>query len=66
MSDKKREWAEAEMRRQFAEAPSPARYWTCPRCGPLDHDGVRQASRDEACLSVCRFCGEVVEDDLPF
>jgi len=28
--------------------------------------GVRQAVRDEVCLYVCRQCGEIARERLPF
>lgn len=42
------------------------RIFDCPNCGELDGGQVRQAERDEVCLYVCRQCGEVADERLPF
>jgi predicted RNA-binding Zn-ribbon protein involved in translation (DUF1610 family) len=42
------------------------RKFDCPNCGELSADGVRQAKRDEVCLYVCRGCGAIANERLPF
>jgi predicted RNA-binding Zn-ribbon protein involved in translation (DUF1610 family) len=42
------------------------RQFDCPNCGEIGVDGVRQAVRDEVCLYVCRQCGEITPERLPF
>jgi hypothetical protein len=42
------------------------RIFDCENCGEIGADGVRQAVRDEVCLYVCRQCGEIVRERLPF
>jgi hypothetical protein len=38
----------------------------CENCGALGADAVRQAERDEVCLYVCRGCGAIGRERLPF
>jgi hypothetical protein len=42
------------------------RKFDCPNCGEIGAEGVRQAKRDEVCLEICRTCGEMVRERLPF
>jgi hypothetical protein len=42
------------------------RKFDCPNCGEIGADDVRQAVRDEVCLYVCRQCGEIARERLPF
>jgi hypothetical protein len=50
----------------------PAKEWASPRifdcenCGELSAGDVRQATRDETCLEVCRRCGAIARERLPF
>ncbi len=42
------------------------RLFDCENCGEVAADGVRQAVRDEVCLYVCRQCGGIARERLPF
>jgi predicted RNA-binding Zn-ribbon protein involved in translation (DUF1610 family) len=42
------------------------RKFDCPNCGEIGADDVRQAERDEVCLYVCRGCGAIARERLPF
>ncbi len=42
------------------------RIFDCENCGELSADGVHQAERDEVCLYVCRQCGGIARERLPF
>jgi hypothetical protein len=42
------------------------RIFDCENCGEIGTDSMRQAVRDEVCLYVCRQCGEIARERLPF
>jgi hypothetical protein len=42
------------------------RIFDCENCGDLGAGGVHQVERDEVCLYVCRQCGEIARERLPF
>jgi hypothetical protein len=42
------------------------RKFDCENCGEIGADGIRQAERDEVCLYVCRRCGAITREQLPF